>query len=192
MGGDQLGHDRQAEAAAAVIAGTGVVQAHEPLEHPLPVGLGDAGAVVVDQEADHAVALGHRERHLGAGVAGGVVAQVAQDPPQTGGVAVDPAGRHGAGVDPQAGDAPQPPGLVEHQVVEVDRASAEPEGVLVGPGEQQQVLGQALEPEVLGQHRPGQLGGAGPVRWARATSACWRMAATGERSSWEASETSRR
>ena len=28
--------------------------------------------------------------------------------------------------------------------------------------------------------------------WARATSACWRMAATGERSSWEASETSRR
>jgi hypothetical protein len=31
-----------------------------------------------------------------------------------------------------------------------------------------------------------------PSGWARATSACWRIEATGERSSWEASETKRR
>ena len=94
-----------------------------------------------------------------AGVAGGVVAEVAQHPPQPGGVAVDPAGRHRGGVDPQPGARPQPPGLVEYQVVEVDRTLPQGQGVLVGPGQQQQVLGQALEAE---SPRPAR---SPPARW---------------------------
>jgi hypothetical protein len=35
--------------------------------------------------------------------------------------------------------------------------------VVVGAGQQQQVLHQALDAEVLGQHRGGQLGGGGAV-----------------------------
>jgi hypothetical protein len=96
-------------------------------------------------------------------VAAGVVAEVAQHPPQPGGVGGDPAGRHRGGVDPQPGRVPQPPGLLEHQVVEVDRATPQGQGLLVGPGEQQQVLGQALEPQALGEHGGGQLGGGGPA-----------------------------
>jgi hypothetical protein len=43
------------------------------------------------------------------------------------------------------------------------RAPPHDQGALIGPGEQQQVLGHALQPEVLGQHRRRQLGGAGPA-----------------------------
>ena len=84
-------------------------------------------------------------------------------------------------------------GLVEHQVVEVDRALPQGRGCARRPG------------SAAAGPRPGAgAGGPRPARssassvvvvrpgWARATSACWRMEATGERSSWEASETSRR
>ena len=54
---------------------------------------------------------------------------------------------------------PEAAGLVEHEVVEVERARLQVEGVLVGAGQQQQVLDQPLDPEVLGQHRLRQLGG---------------------------------
>ena len=45
-----LGDDRQPQAGAAVGAGTGVVEAHEALEDPDPVGGGHAGPVVGDVE----------------------------------------------------------------------------------------------------------------------------------------------
>jgi hypothetical protein len=36
--------------------------------------------------------------------------------------------------------------------------------VLIGPGEEEQVLDQPLHPEVLGEHRLGQLADGGTVR----------------------------
>ena len=57
----------------------------------------------------------------------------------------------------------------------------------------QQVVDQRLEPEGLRQHgrRPG-LRAVARSGWALATSACWRMAAIGDRSSCDASATNRR
>ena len=132
------------------------------------------------------------------GVPRGVVAQVVQHPTQRGRVAVDPRRRHAAGVHRQAVVLPcragtHPSRLGQHQVVEVDRPAPQRQRPLVGLGQQQQVVDERLHAQAL--RVCGR--GPGPRRsmasgWASATSACWRMAAIGERSSCEASATNRR
>jgi hypothetical protein len=54
--------------------------------------------------------------------------------------------------------------LVEDHVVEVNRPAVQLEGVLVGTGQQQEVLDQVLEPQPLGPHALGQGHRAGPLR----------------------------
>ena len=136
VGGDQLGDDGQAEPAAAAVAGAGVVEPDEPLEDPLPVRLGDAGAVVVDRPARTAPSpLGERERHPAPRRAGrrcrrGCAAPAAAP-------AASPSTRPAdtAVVSTRSPvRRPQPSGLVEHEVVEVDRPPPAAPGCARRPG----------------------------------------------------------
>ena len=80
VGLGDLADDGQAEAGAAVRGAAGLVEAGEPLEHPLPVGPGDAGAVVRHGQLDVIVDPGQRDLHLRSGVTSGVVDEVADQP----------------------------------------------------------------------------------------------------------------
>jgi len=79
-------HEREAEPHPARVAAARPLEAREALEHPLPLGLGDPGAVVVHREHD-LVPLA-REAHLDprAGVPRRVVQQVARDAREVAGV----------------------------------------------------------------------------------------------------------
>ena len=145
MGGHQLGHDGEPQSTAAVVAGTRVVAPHEPLEHAVPVFGRHPGAVVLDDELHRARRFGEGHRHPPGRVAAGVVEEVADHPPQRVGVAVDGAGGHARGVDVELGRGLQVPDFVQHDVVEVERLAMQCHGVLVGAGQQQQVVDQSLE-----------------------------------------------
>ena len=97
-GDDDVVHDGEAEpgAASATVASACVVELGEALEDPLTVGVGDAGPVVDDPEGDVGARLDERHDHLRAGVAGGVVEQVAHHAQELVGVAVDLRARHRA------------------------------------------------------------------------------------------------
>ncbi len=169
------------------------IEPHEPLEDPLPFRRGDAAAVVIDAKHDVAVlVLGEADRDARPSVARRVVHEVADHPPQLGRIA-----SHSPDTDVASTSkrdvSRTVPRLLEHEVVHVDRAPSWREGALVCAGQQQEVLDEVLQPEVLGQHGLRQLvDGRRRSGWAMATSACWRMLATGERSSWDASDTKRR
>ena len=47
----------------------------------------------------------------------------------------------------------------EHEIVEIDRAPLEPENLLVGAGEEEQVLDEALHAKVFGEYVCGEVGG---------------------------------
>ena len=86
-----------------------------------------------------------------AGVALGVVGQVPHHATELTGVASHLAGRDPSAVDLHMGPPAQPCGLFQHDVVEVDRLAGRPAGELLGPGQQQEVVDQALHPQALGQ-----------------------------------------
>ena len=90
-------------AAGGAVAGAVAVEAGEALEDPLAVLLGDARPVVVDEDPHAAVADVDRGAHRGAGVAAGVVEQVAHGPPQLGAAAEHLGGGPHVEVDPHAG-----------------------------------------------------------------------------------------
>lgn len=90
-------------------------------------------------------------------MAGGVLAEVADHAAQGVLITQDPPGRHPAAVDARAiGPFPQPPGLLEDQVVQIDGALRWPDRVLVGAGEEKEILHEALHADGLVQDRPGQ------------------------------------
>src|SRR4051812_32607371 len=75
MRGDDLADNRQSEAGAFA---AGIEAAVEPLEHPLPVPLRDAGPAVLDAEDDHVGLARETCRHQAAGrsVAQGIVDEI--------------------------------------------------------------------------------------------------------------------
>ena len=94
---------------------------------------------------------------------------------------------------PRRPGGPHPRRLRQHQVVQIDLGVRRPAHALVQAGEHQQVLHQLLEPAVSARTAVGELAWASSrPGCSRATSACCRIAATGERSSCDASETNRR
>ena len=80
----------------------------------------------------------------GPGVGDGVVEQVAHDPAQLGRVGPDRAGRDLGGVDDRRAGAPGPGRLLEDDRVEVDGAVVDRGCALVGGGEDEQVVDEAL------------------------------------------------
>src|SRR5439155_17469922 len=102
----------------------------ETLEHASALLGGDTGPVVIDLERHSPVTLAKGERHPGPRMPGSIVDQVPQHSAQRGDIALYAAGRHGRRVDPERPRVTQPPGFVEDQVVEVDRAGAQLQLVL--------------------------------------------------------------
>ncbi len=153
-------HDGQAQprtSLVVVLPAAGRLQPGETAEGPLPVRDGDAGAVVGDREPGVVARRAHGDGDPGPGVARGVVDQVAEHPAQPVGV---PGHRGGPGAgqpdrDPGVG---VPADLLAHQGGQVHLARRAAPGVpLVQPGQRQQVLGQAGQPERVREHVAGGL-----------------------------------
>ncbi len=135
--------DRQPEAGPAGADVACLGEAHEPVEHPLPVGDGDAGTVVLDREQHRVVLTRDRDadRAHAVGGAGRVVDEVAEDLCEP--VRVDLGGhgsvgradveRHRGEADPRAVDLGACPGD------EVDRAPVERDPP-VEPGHREHVV----------------------------------------------------
>ena len=64
-----VAHDRQPEPRAARLPAARLVDAVEPLEHPVDVARRDAGTVVLDGDVDPAVGVGRGDHHRAAGIA---------------------------------------------------------------------------------------------------------------------------
>ena len=154
---DELRNDREPEAAAALVARPRVVETHESVEHARAVLGRNARAVVVDGERDEAVALLDRERDRAGSMASGVVGDVAQDAGQRARITRDSAGGHRVGIDRQCRRVAQTARFGEHEIVEVDGAGRQAQHVLVGPGQEQQIVDEMLDPQVIGEHVLGEL-----------------------------------
>ncbi len=92
-----------------------------------------------------------------------VVEQVAHDPFELASAAVHPAGRHSVGQDRRPiGESAD---LVEHDVVEVDDGVGQRLGRLVEPRQLEQLVDHVLEPLVVGEDPPCDVGpvGIGPA-----------------------------
>ena len=146
-----LGDDGQAEAGAAVGAGAGVVEPHEPLEDPAAVVGGDAGTVVGDVEGRLVAVAPERDDHLRTGVPVRVVDQVAQHPHELAAVADDP-----NGLGAHLGAHPvlvRPRALRLDELVEIHLVAPGLQAALVGAGEEQEVVHQPPEPLGLAAQR---------------------------------------
>jgi hypothetical protein len=179
---DHFVDDRQAEAAAAVVARTCLVEANEALQHPVAFGFGDARPVVVEGQHHVVAAIGQRDVDATRRVPGGVLPEVAEHAPQRVGIAAHPGRTHARGAHPLGGGRAKPTHPLEGQVVKVNRCPRE-RHAFVGPGEHQQVLDKALNPLLFGQHHIGSSAAVIRSGWVSATSAYWRMVVIGERSS---------
>ena len=73
------------------------------------------------------------------------------------GIARDAAGGYGVRVDRQRGRVAQAACLVEDEIVEVDGSGRQAQHVLVGAGQEQQIVDEMLHAEVLGEHVLGEL-----------------------------------
>ena len=146
-----LGDDGQAEAGAAVGAGAGVVEPHEPLEDPVAVVGGHAGTVVGDVEGRLVAVAPERDDHLRAGVPVRVVDQVAQHPHELAAVADHP---HVLGAHLGAHPVFVRPGALRlDELVEVHLVAPGLQAALVGAGEEQEVVHQPPEPLGLAAQR---------------------------------------
>ena len=146
-----LGDDGQAEAGAAVGAGAGVVEPHEPLEDPAAVVGGDAGTVVGDVEGRLVAVAPERDDHLRTGVPVRVVDQVAQHPHELAAVADDP-----NGLGAHLGAHPvlvRPRALRLDELVEIHLVAPGLQAALIGAGEEQEVVHQPPEPLGLAAQR---------------------------------------
>ena len=181
--------DGQPEPAAAGVAGARLVEPDEPLEDPLALVLGDPGAVVLDDELHGLVSLAHRDHTPGAGVPRGVVDQVAHHLRQRRLVAADPRRRRPRTCRRRARRGARGRASASTRSSRSTSAGARSDRALVGPGQQQQLLDQPLHPLILLQHASASSPSGSAPGCARATSAVWRISASGERSSWEASAT---
>ena len=156
MGGDDLLDDRQAETAAAGVAGAGLVEPHEPVEDALALVLGDPGAVVVDDELDAVIGLADGEGDAASACRAALSTRFCTTCAS-------------AAWSPRTRPAPTPEvstretgpadtaGLRQRQVVEVDVVARPRDRALVGPGEQQQLLHEPLHPRGLLEHGVGEL-----------------------------------
>ena len=149
MSGNELSRDRKPETGTAGVSGPGIVEAHEPVEDPLPVVGRDAWPVVVDVEHDPSIGLGEAQGHRATRVACRIVGEISQHPTDRSGIGVDPASGDPRRVDVQVGQRSQPFRLVEHEVIEIDRVRLQREGSFVGTGKEQQVVHHQLEPHAL-------------------------------------------
>jgi hypothetical protein len=159
-----LSNDGQPESAAAGISVPRLVETDETVEDVLSLRLVDPCAVIVDAEDNLTVALGQGESDRRARMPDGVVGEVADQPSELLAVAPYPPRRYGAHVDLQLGRASESCGLLEHEVVEVDRLDWKLQRALVDPREEQEILDEALEPHVFVQHDLRQILGAGLFR----------------------------
>ena len=98
------------------------------------------------------------------GVTGRVLGEVDDDPTECGLVADHARGRDSGRVDPQPVVGAQAPRLLEHEIVEIDGPPLERQGLLVGAGEQEQILDETLHAQVFGEHALGELGRRRAVR----------------------------
>ena len=103
MSGNELSRDRKPETGTAGVSGPGIVEAHEPVEDPLPVVGRDAWPVVVDVEHDPSVGLGEVQGNRATRVARRIVGEISQHPTDGSGIGVDPASGHPRRVDVQVG-----------------------------------------------------------------------------------------
>ena len=94
----------------------------------------------------------------------GVVAEVAHEPREIAIVPGDPCRRHRVRVDGQRRCVPQPNGLREHHVVEIHLGVRQPQGALVEPREQEQIVHDRLQPDALLGHRRRELAHVGRRR----------------------------
>ena len=151
-----------------------------------------ARPVVVDVQHRRAVPLGQRERDPLPRVPGGVVDRGCAAPGAASPGRRRPAPRTRRWCRPRTSVAVAQPAAPRRGPGRRGRpAVAGAAAVLVGAGQQQQVVDERLHAQALRVRgpRPAPAARAG---WASATSACWRIAAIGDRSSWEASATNRR
>ena len=90
-------------------------------------------------------------------MAGGIVGDVADDASQRARIARDSAGGHRVGIDRQCCRVAQTARFGEHEIVEVDGAGRQAQHVLVGPGQEQQIVDEMLDPQIIGEHVLGEL-----------------------------------
>lgn len=157
--GNHLSNDGEPESGSAVIARSRLVEAEEPFEDSFPVALGDAVAVVVDRQHHvSVVGAGDRDIDVGVGMAECVVDQVADHSNELALVAQDLPCRDPSGAHCSFGGNPMR--LGERDVIEIDRFPANSWvaiGSSVAPGEQQQVLDEALHSKGLVEDLAGDL-----------------------------------
>ena len=140
----RLGDDRQTQPGTAAVAAARVISTLESVEDALPVLLGHPFSVVIDTQCHPA--LGGTEGKLDPGtrMAPCVLGSVADGSHKKALVGehasrADPGGVHGYA------ECAQPVRLGEHDVVEID-LSAIAGDALVQPGQEQQVVDEAVEP----------------------------------------------
>ncbi len=194
---DEVGDDREPETGAAGVAVAAGVEADEALEDALAVGLGDAGAVVVDDEPRGAVLDAHLEVHPVRGVDERVVDEVAADLGQPHRVALDVDGALGPGAADRgvqgdvAGDGAGAHDLGLDELAEVDGLPGEREPAVVGPDSSTRSstsrASRVVSPRRIGRSSATPCGSCGSSSSPRPC-----RVATGERSSWLASATKRR
>ena len=145
VAGDDIVDDGQAQTGAAAVTGPRGVKSNEPFECGVALCCGDAWSVVGDGEADGVVLVGDAEGDVMVGVFLGVVDEVAHHSMELIGVAADDRWT----VDADRGDsdivAPDVACGRGDDVDEVDRL-VRSVGLGVEAGEEQQVLGEVLEP----------------------------------------------
>ena len=173
-----------------MIAGPGVIEANEALEDAGALRLGHARSVVVDRQSYPVGVCAERNRDRRRACR----AALSRRWPTTRDISSGRARTRPA--DTARTSMPtwsrRAASRFEHDVVEIDRRCGRWEAFVVA-GERQQIVDDRAEPGGFGEHANGKRPAASTgVGDRKATSASVRIEATGERSSWEASEMNRR
>src|SRR5918992_1257400 len=108
VGGRYLGDYGKAQARAAGIPVSGLIEPNESLEYAPPLGLGDARAVIVDDHSDTVGVFLHGERDHTSSMAGRVVDEIAYQFAKLRRIATNSTGRYAGRVNLQICRRAQP------------------------------------------------------------------------------------
>ena len=121
-----------------------MVETDEPLEDVITRFGGNAKPVVVHDELHIVITLAERENNATLRMTRRVVGKVAQKLTQVGRIAADPASRNLRSIHDQLCGGAQVTCLVQDNVVKVDHGSTTIQDVLVGTGQNKQVVDETL------------------------------------------------
>ena len=149
--------DSQSQPASARVTVARLLKPNESLEDPAAVLRGDASSVIVYPEDHVVVLLRKRHSHRDNGMPEGVVEEIVHQPGELFAISDHSPCRHPSCVNCSSGELRYAFDRFENHIIQIEHYNAAVVGGrILRPGEEEQVLDQALQAEILIEHDLGE------------------------------------